>query len=31
MAVYGYEAIDKAGKTQKGSVEAESVGLARQE
>ena len=31
MAVYGYEAIDKAGKTRKGSVEAESVGLARQE
>lgn len=31
MAVYGYEAIDKAGKTQKGSVDAESVGAARAE
>lgn len=31
MAVYGYEAVDKAGKTQKGSVDAESVGAARAE
>ena len=31
MAVYGYEAIDKAGKTQKGSIDAESVGAARAE
>ena len=31
MAVYGYEAVDKAGKTQKGSIDAESVGAARAE
>lgn len=31
MAIYGYEAVDKAGKTQKGSVDAESVGAARAE
>ena len=31
MAVYGYEAIDKAGKTQKGSIETDSVGAARAE
>ena len=29
MAVYGYEVIDKAGKTSKGSIDADSVGAAR--
>ena len=31
MAVYGYEVIDKAGKTSKGSIDADSVGAARAE
>lgn len=31
MAAYGYEAVDKTGKTLKGSVDAESVGAARAE
>lgn len=31
MAVYGYEAIDKAGKISKGSIDADSVGAARTE
>lgn len=31
MAVYGYEAIDKNGKTSKGSIDADSVGVARAE
>ncbi len=31
MAVYGYEVIDKSGKTSKGSVDADSIGAARAE
>ncbi|MBD5526494.1 MAG: type II secretion system F family protein [Lachnospiraceae bacterium] len=31
MAVYGYEVVDKAGKTSKGSIDADSVGAARAE
>lgn len=31
MAVYGYEVIDKAGKTSKGSIDADSIGAARAE
>lgn len=31
MAVYGYEVIDRSGKTSKGSIDADSVGAARAE